>query len=142
LEKYAKYTVIELWHGQDFDWSIQSMSYCIFVANPDVSISVPHEFPRSVICFPFKHLQIIIMYWAVSLPTKGAGISIEMMSDEQSGQLGLTLQEEVNITFAATEEYKKHYGNLPDFLQNQLPPTPHCLTGVEVVLEKWHFREC
>lgn len=61
--KYKDDTLLELWSDQQFDRSIQSLAYCVFVANPDIAFVLPQNFPREVHYLRFEHLQLIFMYW-------------------------------------------------------------------------------
>ncbi len=139
--KYGKTFFIDLWPGQVFDWSIQSLGYWLFVANPEVSVVFPQSFPREVRCFKFPHLQLIFMYWALDVPTKGAGTRIQLFSPPDLALPGLELSEVVELTTMAINEHLSIHASLPDFLFGQLPENILPQPGMLVVNNKWHFKE-
>ncbi|OIQ99124.1 hypothetical protein GALL_188610 [mine drainage metagenome] len=133
--------IVEFWPNQKFDWNIQSMAYCIYVANPEINFIFPQNFPRAVHNLRFKHLQLIVMYWAIDKPTKGASSSIQLFSPPTEALAGLQLQEAVDFTYKLTETHIKQYELLPELLPDQLPKTWLQNTHVKVVLTKWHFKK-
>lgn len=139
-DKYIGDTLLELWPDQQFDWSIQSLAYCIFVANPDIAFVLPQNFPREVHYLRFKHLQLIFMYWTFDQPTKGAGTSLQIFSPTDAALLGFELHEAANFTNKISEEHSNVYAHLPEFHMGQIPKTLLPQTGVQVVQAKWHFK--
>lgn len=140
LAGYKNDTFLELWSGQEFDWSIQSLAYCVFVANPDIAFVLPHNFPREVHYIRFKHLQLIFMYWTFDEATKGAGTNLQLFAPEGQALPGLELHEAANFTNKTTEEHSNVYASLPELLPGQLPAKMLQQTGVQVVHSKWHFK--
>jgi hypothetical protein len=138
--KYKDDTLLELWSDQQFDWTIQSLAYCVFVANPDIAFVLPQNFPREVHYLRFEHLQLIFMYWTFDQPTKGAGTTLRVFAPNGQALPGFELNEAAQLTVLATKEHTNHYARLPEFLPGQLPPKflPH--TGVQVIPSKWHFK--
>ncbi len=138
--KYKNDVLLELWLGQQFDWSIQSLAYCIFVANPEIAFIQPQSFPREIYHLRFKHLQLIFMYWAIDKPTKGASTTLKVFEPTGQALPGFELHEATNFTDKASEEYCNHYSLIPELMQGQLPKKLLQQTGVKVVNGKWYFK--
>lgn len=135
-----KDVLLELWQGQQLDWSIQSLAYCIFVASPEIAFIQPQNFPREIHYLRFKHLQLIFMYWAIDKPTKGASITLTVFEPTGQALSGFELHEVTSITDKASEEYCNNYPRIPELTQGQLPKKLLQQTGVKVVNGKWHFN--
>lgn len=133
-------TLLELWPEQQFDWSIQSLAYCVFVANPNIAFVLPQNFPKAVHYLRFKHLQLIFMYWTFDQPTKGAATTCYLSAPPGQALPGLELHEAANHTDVASQEHFNVYDRLPELLPGQLPEKLLPQTGVQVVHDKWHFK--
>ena len=138
--KYKNDVLLELWQGQQLDWSIQSLAYCIFVANPEIAFTEPRNFPREIHYLRFKHLQLIFMYWAIDKPTKGASITLKVFESTGQALSGFEVHEATSITDKASEGYDNHYSRIPELVQEQLPKKLLQQSGVKVVNGKWHFK--
>ena len=138
--KYSDDTLLELWPGQQFDWSIQSLAYCVFVANPGIAFVLPHSFPREVHYIRFQHLQLIFMYWTFDQPTKGAGTTLQIFAPPKQALPGFEIHEAAKLTYKASEDDSKIYARPPGRLPGQFPASLLPQTGVQVVHDKWHFK--
>lgn len=139
-DKHKNDTLLELWPGQQFDWSIQSFAYCVFVANPEIAFVLPRNFPRGLHYLRFKHLQLILMYWTFDKPTKGASTSMQLFAPTGQALPGFEVQEAADFTNKLTEEHSNHYDSLPALLPGQFPAKLLRQTGVKVIHDKWHFK--
>jgi len=133
--------VVHLWSGQEFDWSVQSLAYCVLLANRGVEIRTPHNCPAEVLRFDFQHLQVVVLYWALDRPTKGASLGIALEPLLDGAISGLDLPQVNDLVNALSQEHEKRYELLPDFLPGQLPERAIQCGGVRVVPQKWHFKE-
>ena len=132
--------IIYLWPDQQLDWSLQSLAYCVFVANPDTHFVSSQNFPRGIHYLNFKHLQFIFMYWIFDKPTKGAGTTFQVFNPDEGALRGFELNEAINYTETISIEHAKIYDLLPELLPQQLPQDPIIQTGVKIILDKWLFK--
>ena len=142
-EKHENDRLIELWPNQSFDWSIESLAYCFFVANPNLFLAIPQNFPRDAHSVNFTHLQVIFLYWTIDKPTKGASIGLGLEAPPKVALLGLDFRSAVELTDKLSAHYLDTYDRIPALLPGQLPDTlPDTampLSGVKIAPLKWHF---
>lgn len=130
--KKAKDVRVLLWPNQQFDWTLHSLGYAFFVCNTELNHYIPADFPYVVQILRFRYFQLLFVYWSVDKPTRGAALIQKPLANDQPA-LGIDAAGVVDFLQSMRNMHEKHYVELPDFIQGQLPDHPVYHHGIEIV---------